>query len=147
MATESAVYRKVVRDFLDEAGLKGAKVRLSKVVRADIDGDGTDEVIIEASSRGDLDRVSSMDTGKDDYSLVLLRHVAKGGAKGAALEFISGRRGDTLELKQLRGLADLDGDGRMEIVTTGKGYEWNNARLWSFQRGRPRKLLENGEGV
>lgn len=147
LSPTGALYRKIVRDFLDGKGLKHSNVRISKIVRADLDGDGSDEVIIEASSRGDLDRVSSMDTGKDDYSLVLLRYVERGVGKGTALEFISRRKGETLELKQLRGLADLDGDGRMEIVTTGKGYEWNNARLWSYGRGRLRKLLENGEGV
>lgn len=147
VATDSAVYRKVVRSFLDGEGLMNAPVRISRIVRADLDGDGTDEVLIVASSRDDLDRVSSMDTGKDDYSLVLLRYVTKGGGKGVALEFASGRKSTTLELNGLRGLADLDGDGRMEIVTTGKGYEWNNAQLWSFHRGRLVKLLENGEGV
>jgi hypothetical protein len=147
LATDSPIYRKVVRDFLDGAGLRNAKVRLSMIVRADIDGDGTDEVLIEARSRDDLDRVSSMGTGKGDYSLVLLRYVEKGSGKGQTLEFISRKRGETLELKRVRGLADLDADGRMEIVTEGKGYEWTNGRLWSFNRGRLVKLLENGEGV
>ncbi|MGV3616295.1 MAG: hypothetical protein ACO1SV_13255 [Fimbriimonas sp.] len=147
MAPDNPTYRKVVRDFLDGKGLTNAKVRLARIFRTDLDGDGTDEVLIEASSRGDLDRVSSMDTGKDDYSLVLLRYVQGGRGKGTALEFVSRQRGETLELKGLRGVADLDGDGRMEIVTTGKGYEWNNARLWSFRKGRLRMLLENGEGV
>lgn len=147
VSTGNGSYQKVIRAFLDKEGLRNAKVRLTSVVRTDLDGDGTDEVLIEASSRGDLDRVSSMDTGKNDYSLVLLRYVEKGIGRGTALEFISRKQGETLELKQLRGIADLDGDGRMEIVTTGKGYEWNNARLWSYGRGRVRKLLENGEGV
>lgn len=147
LATDSAAYQKVVREFLDAKGLKGSKVRLSKVVRTDLDGDGTDEVILEASSRNDLDRISSMDMGNGDYSLVLLRYVDKGVGRGVPLEFISRQRGETLELKGLRGIADLDGDGRMEIVTTGKGYEWNNARLWSYRKGRAVKLLENGEGV
>ena len=147
MAANSAVYQKVVRDFLSANGLKNSKVRLSKVVRTDLDGDGTDEVILEASSRSDLDRIGSTETGKDDYSLVLLRYVAKGGGRGVPLEFLSGQKSQTLERKVLRGIADLDGDGRMEIVTTGKGYEWNNARLWSYRGGRLVKLLENGEGV
>ncbi len=146
LSPSNPVYRGVVAGFLSRHGVRGAKVRITRLVRTDLDGDGGDEVLIEASSRDGLARVSpTIGGGPGDYSLLLLRTVRGGRAVEIPLDFAAGRKaaGDT----RLRAIADFDGDGRMEIVLSWGAWESGGAELWAFRRGRATRLAENGTGV
>lgn len=142
----SKAQTQVVQTFLASRGLKTAKARVTLVVQADLDGDGTQEVIIEARSRNDTAGNEQAFT-KADYSLVLLRCLEGKKLRQRALRLLSFQKDQFLETTRLRAIADLDGDGRMEIITSGQGYEWQNAQLWSYRSGKVTKLLENGAGV
>ncbi|HMJ06205.1 MAG TPA: hypothetical protein VK474_08100, partial [Chthoniobacterales bacterium] len=47
-----AVYITAVREFLGAHGLKAPEVKVTRIVRIDLDGDGEDEVLINATNYG-----------------------------------------------------------------------------------------------
>ncbi len=136
------VYEATCRRFLAARGLVVAKARVTRVLRVDLDGDGTDETLIEATS-GE----ASYRTPKGGYSLVLLRALRLGKVTETPLELTPSAMGGTLAVGQVRAVADLDGDGRMEVLTTTRGLEDFGARLWGYRSGRATMLVENGNGV
>ncbi len=140
----SAVYEKAARGFLARKGVAVVKANVVGVWRTDLDGDGTAEVLVQANRPGKFQ--GEPKHAKGSYSLVLLRALRGGRVVETALEFAKPDGQGFMEFESLRGIADLDGDGRMEVLTTGKGYEWNNAALWGYRRGVATKVLGNGVG-
>lgn len=135
------IYEATVRRFLTAHGIAVATARVKRVLKMDLDGDGTDEVIVEAGDGGP-DRQAP----KGAYSLVLLRALRGGRVVETPLAFTPDKPGGTLLDFQTRGVADLDGDGRMEVLVSDLGVEENGATLWGYRAGRAAKLLENGTG-
>ena len=70
------VYIDIVQGVLKQKGLPNAKANINRLWRIDLDGDGIDEVLIEAmTSRKDFQKESPYKSG--DYSMVLLRKLLK----------------------------------------------------------------------
>jgi hypothetical protein len=86
-ATQS-VYVEAVRDFLKARGIADPKVRITRILRVDLDGDGEEEVLINATNYFTEDKsdhsagpfpgapIESLRPGS--YSIVILRRVAAG---------------------------------------------------------------------
>jgi len=143
-AVANATYRNVVAEWLAKNG-KGLVASDVRVAFADLNGDGSQEVILTA---GNLpNRQSLMESKSTDYSLVLLRHLRNGVAQERSLSFSRGGKNRLLYWNRLRAIADLNGDGSMEIVVSSDYYEGQSASVWSLRRGREAKLVENGAGV
>lgn len=134
LPTRNATYERIVRDELIRRGVRSPQVTLTRLTRTDLDGNGTQEVIIEArrfrESSGDF----PPPTGQPgDYSLLLLRHVAAGRAVTTVLAAHVAPRtpwnpesSDPMPMAtqyRLAGVADLNGDGRMELVLHDAYYE------------------------
>ncbi|GAA5438763.1 hypothetical protein Dcae01_00256 [Deinococcus caeni] len=134
LPTRNATYEGFVRDELIRRGIRSPQVTLTRLTRADLDGNGTQEVIIEArhfrESSGDF----PPPTGQPgDYSLLLLRHVAAGRAVTTVLAAHvapatpwNPESSDPMPMAtqyRLAGVADLNGDGRMELVLHDAYYE------------------------
>lgn len=153
------VYRSFLGGFLKRNGLAGATPRITRLVRADLDGDGSDEILIEARSRDGLP-TSAYDKAhpEREYSVLLVRSARGGKVTETALSFSRGKKGDGGENAQMNGIlplaevrlravADLDGDGRMEVVTSARMYEAVGYDLWAFRGGRATRPLTNGTGI
>lgn len=161
LPTANETYRQIVRTELLRRGLKNPNVHLVGLTRSDLDGDGTQEVIIEASSYAGRDGVFPPPVGQPgDYSIVLLRHVVRGqvltvtlGADIAPQTPV--KADDSMEtrplatLSRLAGIADLNGDGRMELILFGAYYEGSAYTVseWTPARGLTNTPLETGCGV
>ena len=137
-----AGYEAEVRRFLGARGVEVAQARVTRVLRVDLDGDGTDEALVEATSGG-----IAFSAPKGTYSLVLLRALRGGRVVETALEMLPNRPGGVMHVAQVRAVADLDGDGRMEVLTTISGIDTLGARLWGYRKGRATMLAENGVGA
>ena len=148
-----------MRAELKRRGLPNPQVTLTRLIRADLDGNGTQEVIIEArhfqNGRDDFPPPVGQ---PGDYSLLLLRAVVGGKVVTTVLgEHIAPQTpwdsgsSDPMPmatLHRLAGVADLNGDGRMELVLYGAYYEGSG---FSVQQWTPAGLkgtpLESGCGV
>ena len=64
-----------VRAWLEGEGIASPEVSIDRVTRADIEGDGVDEVLIEASLHADESLIAR---AAGDYSVVLMRRLNRG---------------------------------------------------------------------
>ncbi|BDP42865.1 hypothetical protein DAETH_28340 [Deinococcus aetherius] len=153
-----AVYRAAIRDELVKRGLREPAVNVTRVVRADLDGNGTDEVIVEARRFAEGSGLYPPPSGQPgDYSVLLLRHVVGNRVRTSVLGAYVALRardpnstdfGPLATLHALAGIADLNGDGRMEVITFGAYYEGYalTASEWTPGAGL-RARLETGCGA
>ncbi|OLV16107.1 hypothetical protein [Deinococcus marmoris] len=161
LLTGNETYRQIVRAELIKRGIRTPNVQLVGLIRADLDGDGTQEVIIEATHYSERSGIFPPSVGQPgDYSIVLLRHVVRGqvltltlGADIAPQTPL--KPGDTFETRplatviRLAGVADLNGDGQMELILFGAYYEGYSytVKEWTPARGLTETPLETGCGV
>ncbi|CAN5500697.1 hypothetical protein BH10ACI1_BH10ACI1_28000 [soil metagenome] len=142
-------YMKIVSDILRSKGLTRAKARIEQAVRVDLDGDGINEVILTASSyAGNIQPNAKV----GDYSFVLLRKIVGGKVKNIMIaeEYIKNKIDYGIPSHfEVSAIADLNGDGKMEIVLFGEYYEGSGASVYEIKSDKLMKIkeLETGCGV
>jgi len=144
LSTVNATYKTIVASFLKGKGIVKPQVKITRVMRIDLDGDGTDEVLISAThyKQGTLPSAA-----KGDYSFVILRtsrgkavtnHLLSGEFYTKAEEFGAPNQHD------ISAVADLNGDGKMEIILNGFYYEGDFTSVFEMKNGRPVEVKELG---
>lgn len=128
----SDAYEAVVADYLASVGIEDGPVAVRQVVRADLDGDGADEVLVTAT-HPELDSGSAPRAGW--YSVVLLRRVVDGDVVTIPLEsktFLVDNPDDypTQIIHDVAAVADVNGDGRMEVATYSQYFEGSSSRVF-----------------
>jgi hypothetical protein len=135
LPNSSAVYQGVVRDFLIGKGLKNPKVKLDRVVKTDLEGDGQDEVIIAATNfKNGSSLVPPSGGAAGDYGLLLMRKIVNGKPETIALgadvfltpttiEQVEKGTQNNPDTFALVNVLDLNGDGKMEIIMYNAIYE------------------------
>jgi hypothetical protein len=107
-------------------------INLTQVIRTDLEGDGSDEVIVAATTIPD-DLISSQ---VGDYSIVYLRKVIEGEVQTAILgESIVDNLDNLfqdLAVFEIAAVSDLNGDGQMEIVVNGRVWEGAFLQAWEY---------------
>lgn len=140
-------YLKIVGDLIRSKGIAKPIAKISQVYRVDLDGDGSEEVVLAATNyKGGLD--SSVKPG--DYSFVLLRKVVGGKAQNIMIagEFYpKAQEFNAPNEFSIQAIADLNGDGRMEIVMHGAYYEGAGSEIYDVSGAKPKKVLEAACGV
>ncbi|RYG36739.1 VCBS repeat-containing protein [bacterium] len=143
----SPTYKRILSAFLVRKGVANPAPNIRQLIRADLDGDGTKEVIIEARSRDDFkNSPDASEWNASDYSIVLLRSMHGKEVREFSLEFVSKQVSAPLDIRRLRAVADIDGDGRMEIVTDSSGFEWQSGTLWKYRKGVVTKVVSSYGG-
>ena len=154
----SAPYLAIVAAELKKRGLT-TPPRLAQLLRTDLDGNGRDDILMVAASdpvdfsEGVMSSVYAERAGQ--YSLVLVRESLPSGVKTSVL-------GERLILKppaadafpnvltqRIGAVADLNGDGRMEVLVDDYVHEGEGTTVWQSGVGAApmRKVLEWGCGV
>jgi hypothetical protein len=131
-------YRNVVHNFLARRGLRDPRVKITRIVRCDLDGKGTDSVLIAAQAN---------EAGSRGYSLVLARQVVGRTVRTSVLEESLNNRSDRYSTYDLAGLYDLRGDGRMEPVVTLHEIDSGGMEVFDLHAGRARRALFVEAGV
>ena len=140
MATENEIYKDITRDLVAQFGLDDPDPQLLQVLRVDLEGDGVDEVLVVAER---LQGGGLAGAQAGDYSIVYLRKVIGNEVQQlvlhhSALQNLAPDAFGYLEAFRVPTVADLDGDGQMEIVTQGFYYEGSWTEMWEY--------VENGQG-
>jgi hypothetical protein len=127
----NAEYKKIVNDFLRTKRIRQPVSKLEQAFRIDLDGDGREEVILTAS------RIIPYNSQRviksyDAFSIILIRRIVNGKPQTTMLE---GEFQPKLTVDydgyrhSVSSIADLNGDGRMEIVLYSAYYEGSNVSV------------------
>ena len=148
-----AVYRQEVARWLSAHGVKNPQVSILKIWRVDLEGDGVQEVLINAVRQhgaGGLPENVSPDAAAGDYSLLLVRRVVGKSVKTVSLVseiYPKAKKFNAPSVHDLTAVLDLNGDGRLEIVVRGRYYEGDWVDVWEYHGGAWRVVLSAGCGV
>jgi hypothetical protein len=146
ISPDNAVYKTIVANFLKSKRIRNPNVRITQAMSVDLDGDGTNEVLISATyyKQADLPR-----TAIGDYSFVLMR-TARGRAVAnhllAGEFYLKPEEFGAPNTYQISAIADLNGDGRMEVVLNSSYYEGNSAFVYEMKNARPVEVKALGAG-
>lgn len=135
-------YQKIAADFLRTKGIRKTKINLSQIVQVDLDGDSQTETLIT----GNFYKQGNMEAQTvGDYSFVLLRKTVNGKTRNILIEgefFTKPDYYDPPNTREILAVADLNGDGRMEIVLDTHYYEGNWKQVFEIEGAKLSKVLE-----
>ncbi len=145
--TNQKVYHEAAAAFLRDQGIAEPDVRLTQVIRIDLDGDGTDEVLVAGTRRRTADP-GGVEPG--DYSYVFLRKLD--GGKVATLPLLTDihpdPRPENISYRfDVMAILDLNGDGVMEIVIQSEYYEGSAATVFTVEGLAVSQVLIEGCGA
>lgn len=129
-------YVKIASDFLKLKGIAKPVVKLTQLYRVDLEGDGQEEIILSAT-RYSGDNAAA--AAKNDYSFTIVRKIVAGKVRNIFLggDFITKSidfgAPNTYEVSAI---ADLNGDGKMEIVHHGSYYEGSGTTVYQIVGGK-----------
>ena len=142
---DDGTYAGFASELLAARGLNVPNPVIKQLVRTDLEGDGVNEVLVIAE---DVTPGYLLEPG--DYSLAFMRKVVEGDVQTAVL-------GDTVVHDEggvyggaytYGGAADLDGDGRMEIILDSAYWEGFSVSVFEYANDDlgPLLVLETGCG-
>ncbi len=148
-STTQPVYIEAVRAILEERGLIKPEVKITQILRVDLDGDGEEEVLISATNYFTKDGHMPNKSPGGSYSFVLLRQVVAGVVQTKLIEgefhpkVFSGPEGsfDAPARYEISAVLDVDGDGKMEVIVEGAYYEGGWTTIYRCQAKKPEALL------
>jgi hypothetical protein len=150
LLTSNADAIAVARDALAARGLDDVPVELVQLMRTDLDGDGTDEVLIVAEHP---DAVTTVGARAGWYNLVMLRVVEGNEARTHVLAEDVYTQDDptypNFARTRISAIADLNGDGRSEIVPDTFYFEGAGTQVFEYVDpvSAPAVVLDAGCGA
>ena len=145
--TNQPAYHEAAAVFLREHGIAEPDVRLTQAIRVDLDGDGTDEVLVAGTRRRTADP-GGVEPG--DYSYVFLRKLDGGKVSTVALltDIHPDPRPENISYRfDVMAVMDLNGDGVMEIVIQSEYYEGSAATVFTVEGPTVTQVLIDGCGA
>jgi hypothetical protein len=126
------IYREEASRLAKELGGANVMPVLSSVVRADLDGDGADEVLVAASY---IDYVrppqGPQPSTVGSFSIAYVRHVVGNAATSKVLSAVVAKDSPSIvPTLVIDGAADINGDGVMEVFGSGLLWEAVNYYCW-----------------
>jgi len=145
------VYINAVRDFLKARGIKDPKVKMKRILRVDLDGDGEEEVLLSATNylSAEEEEVPAS-SPEGSYSIVLLRRVVAGKLKTQVIAgevHANADHSNAPNYYNVSAVLDLDGDGKLEVVVHSSYYEGGSTTIYRCQPAKITPVLEVGCGV
>jgi hypothetical protein len=139
-----------VREFLATKGMPKIDVKITRIVRVDLDGDGEDEVLISATNYAGESGTPSPNTPGRGYSFVLLRRVVAGRVQTQLLEgefYPKAKESSAPNAYQILAVLDLDGDGKLEVIVRSDYYEGGAVTVYTFDGSKPKGVITTGCGA
>jgi hypothetical protein len=143
-------YVKVISDILKREGIRKPEVKITQAYKIDLDGDGKDEVVLVANryARGfrELSGMSNL-ASAGDYTLVLVRKMIGEKIRDIFLVKTVWLKGSEEYLPRgnhVSAIADLNGDGVMELVLYSAYHEGSSSDVVEIRGARATDVLECG---
>lgn len=127
--SDDGTYAAFAADLLASRGMVVAEPKIKQLIRLDVEGDGINEILVVAE-----DVPVGLFPDGDDYSIVFLRKVVQGEVQTAVLgeSLVFDPDVDFLVSFSVGAVADLSGDGKMEIIVNGAYFEGISWELWEY---------------
>jgi hypothetical protein len=144
VATDDPTYIQAVNDWFESQGNSPKEIRITRILQADIEGDGVDEVLLSASYFGEK---FAFLTETGDYSVVLMRKVAGNDVLTVPLVndyYVSTSPEVEMSYPYTYTLADavdLNGDGTLEVVVDVRRWEGWGAIVYRVDGQNVREVL------
>lgn len=148
--TPTAAYKTAITNLLRKEGVKRPVVKTTQIFLIDLDGDGTEEALITATN---ITSEFGVGWKAGEYSFVMLRKMTKDGVKDHLVDgniFKTGQdNGGAPNRYEISSIADLNGDGKMEVVIYSEYYEGAGAGAFEMRGGKLEliKGIQAGCGV
>lgn len=146
LALTGKTYQKIALDFLKTKGIIAKTIKLENAFSVDLEGDGKEEIFIEATNQLDKEGNININTKRGDYSFVMMRKTIGGKPKDFLIEgeFYPTKpvENDYVTEVGLSAFADLNGDGKMEVVL-GNFYSYggNSTEIYESEKNVLKKVL------
>ena len=141
-------YRQIGATFADDLGVDGTSGKVVQVVRSDLDGDGMEEVLVT------FEHFEEPFGAPGDFSIVYLRAPQITGPVVDTVVFSSfvapelpDEQLPFMNLARVLGVADLNGDGRMEVALRTWYYEGAGVSVFEFDGDSVVAVMSNGCGA
>ena len=137
------IYQKEIADELRKNNLSKSSVKITQIVKTDLDNDGKDEIILSAMNlkQGLIGRA---DVG--DYSFLMVRKIVNGKVKSFVLQGDFINRATVAKNTEsyfafaneyrVSSIADLNGDGVMEILVFANYYHGEWVSVFEFKNNK-----------
>lgn len=145
-----SVYEQAVADLLRAQGLSQPDVRLTQVVRIDLEGDGREETLIAATRRAGIAGLPAVSAAAGDYSLVAIQRAANGAVKTTPIiaeSYTEAKEFAAPNAYALTAVLDLNGDGQMEVVVDNTYYEGATTIVYGITGEQVNAVLSTGCGL
>ena len=134
-----------VHDFLKARGIADPKVRITRILRIDLEGDGEDEVLINATNYfNQRDEAPTQAPQRGSYSIVMLRRVSAGKMR---TQLIAGEIyskedvSNAPNIYKIAAVLDLNGDGKLEVIVHSFYYEGNQTTIYRCEPDKIEPVL------
>ncbi|HEX8597242.1 MAG TPA: hypothetical protein VF952_01850 [Chloroflexia bacterium] len=150
--TNQQVYINAVRDELKRMGLANPTVKVSQVVRIDLEGDGSAEVLVSATNYvTEYEGLSiTPNAMAGDYSIIFMRKVVNGKVQTIPIEgevYAEDKEFSAPSAHSIAAVLDLNNDRVMDIVTHGFYYEGDWHSVYEVKGTQVEEVLACGCGV
>ena len=152
-ATQS-VYVEAVRDFLKSRGIADPQVRITRILRVDLEVDGEEEVLISATNYFTEDKSdhsaapfpeAPIDSPRPgSYSIVILRRAVDGNVQTklvAGEVYTKPQASVAPNVYNLAAVLDLNGDGKLEVIVHSFYYEGGQTTIYRCEPDNIEALL------
>jgi hypothetical protein len=155
LGNDEQAYRAAVADILRSKRFRRPRINVTQVLRVDMDGDGVEEVLLSASHLKDglvsATGPMAVRPKAGDYSFVFLRKLVRGRVQNIIVdgEFYPFIKEDTGPPSQyiVSAVADVDGDGMMEVIVRSDYYEGGASTVYSIKRNKVEAMTSCGCGA
>jgi hypothetical protein len=126
---DDGTYSAFAAELLGERGLGVPEPAIKQLLQVDLEGDGVNEVLVVAE-----DVSSGLFAEDGDYSIAFMRRRVQGDVQTVILgeSVVVTADSPVVNSYSVGAVADLNGDGRMEVVVSTAYYEGIGVEVWEY---------------
>jgi hypothetical protein len=126
---DDGTYSAFAAELLGQRGLDVPEPAIKQLLQVDLEGDGVNEVLVVAE-----DVSSGLFAEDGDYSIAFMRRTVQGDVQTVILgeSVVVTADSPVVNSYSVGAVADLSGDGRMEVVVSTAYYEGIGVEVWEY---------------